>query len=721
MKNLSKFISLLYLPKIQSTIFVLFLGFAVVFSAFVYMMFSDVDLYRHHPRLIVSALYFDIVCVLTVMFLGIRQLTKLYMRRKGNSSRLTLKLISIFSLLSIIPSAIMCVFSALFFHNGLDSWFNERNQVVLRESINISSSYLDIYKKHAMKDCALISKSIEYYFEKNNSFLDDNNNEINRVLDTICKVRDVNAAIIIDSNLHIIAHTKYSTSLYFFNFYYTDVFNLKKERQHVKILTTNQKNAIYAVSHFVCKSGDMILLIEKKVDANIFNYVNNAQSAYGDYQKMHSERSFIEISFLLIFLLVGILLLILSIAIAVVYSWKIVRPVSNLVDVAEKITKGNLSARAQESKTYDEIRLLSHTFNHMVETMQSQQKDLIQVNKELDEKAKFATSVLSGVSSGVIGIDNNHIYTWNEAAEKLLGRKLVFGENIENVIPSITELLNDNTNTVVEKEIQYKRGNNILMFSLKLACISLKNEHRAVVTFTDLTDILLAQRKAAWSEVARRVAHEIKNPLTPIQLSAERIKRKYLKQISEESDTFVNLTDVIVKQVGDIKRLLDEFNFFARLPEPKLVSCNFFDICSQAVFLMQNVADDVIIHFDNVDKVCKINADERLLHQSIVNLIQNAINALGTVQRDGKAIWISLYKNDNRVILQVDDNGPGLPKEKMESLATPYFTLMPKGTGLGLAIVKKIIQDHQGELLFGESAHGGAKVILSLPKEVENG
>ena len=146
MKNLSKFISLLYLPKIQSTIFVLFLGFAVVFSAFVYMMFSDVDLYRHHPRLIVSALYFDIVCVLTVMFLGIRQLTKLYMRRKGNSSRLTLKLISIFSLLSIIPSAIMCVFSALFFHNGLDSWFNERNQVVLRESINISSSYLDIYK-----------------------------------------------------------------------------------------------------------------------------------------------------------------------------------------------------------------------------------------------------------------------------------------------------------------------------------------------------------------------------------------------------------------------------------------------------------------------------------------------------------------------------------------------------------------------------------------------
>lgn len=718
-----KISELLRSVKIQNVVFVIFLGFTIAFSGFVYLLFSNVEMYRNHSRVIVSALYLNIACVLVVILLGVNQLMRLFSKRSRGSSRLTLKLISVFSIVSVVPSAIMCIFSALFFHNGLDSWFHARNQTVLHESINVANSYLEEHKKHAMNDCTVMAKSIEYYIDKIDNFSPDREQQLvtlGHVLDEICRIRDVSSAIVMDSALRVIAHSRYSVFLHFLNFYYSDVENLKRTNPRTKILSVSENNAISAVSYFSVNGEDMYLLIEKKVDPHVFGYVKNAQRAYQDYLEMYNERGSLEIAFVFIFLIVGILMLVLSITVAVTYSWKIVKPVSNLIDVAGKIIHGNLSARAKENKTYKEIQLLSTTFNHMVETMQKQQKDLIKVNHELDEKAKFATGVLAGVSSGVIGTDNGCVYVWNAAAEELLGRRITLGERIENIIPEVSALLKEYSDAILEKEIHYRRGNTILIFSLKLAHISLENERRAVVTFTNLTDVLLAQRKAAWSEVARRVAHEIKNPLTPIQLSAERIKRKYSKQITEDLDTFTALTEVIVKQVGDIKRLLDEFNFFARLPEPKLISCNLYEICSQAIFLMQNAAGNVTIRFDDADKECKISADERLLHQSVMNLIQNAINALATVRKDGKSIWISLYKTEGKAVLQIEDNGPGLPKEKMKSLATPYFTLMPKGTGLGLAIVKKIIGDHNGELIFGESAHGGAKVTLSLPIEVKD-
>lgn len=721
MTGFRKLFELLKESKTQNFLFVVFLSFAVIFSVFVYILFSDVDMYRKHPRMIVSALYLDVACVLCVILLGVNQLMRLFSKRQRGSSMLTLKLISIFSVLSVVPSAMMCIFSAIFFHNGLDSWFNERNQVVLKESINIANSYLEEHKKKAIHDCSVITKSIEYYIDNIDKFPGNKRQqfvEIGHILDEICRIREVNAAIVMDSILRVVAHSRYSTALHFLNFYYSEVQNLKKAPHRTKIIETADNDTIAAMSYFSAHGENMYLLIEKKVDPHIFIYAQHAQRSYQDYLQMYHERGSLEIAFVFIFLIVGILMLVSSISIAVVFSWRIVNPVSNLIDVAEKIINGNLSARVQGSKTYKEIQLLSSTFNHMVETMQTQQKDLIKVNQELDEKVKFATSVLAGVSSGVIGTDNGYVYVWNSAAEELLGRNIIFGEHIADILPDVEEMLSQNSDTILKKDIQYKKGNQVSVFSLKVAHILLKNEHRAVVTFTDLTDVLVAQRKAAWTEVARRVAHEIKNPLTPIQLSAERIRRKYLRQIVDDPDTFSALTDVIVKQVGDIKRLLDEFNFFARLPEPKLMACNLYEICSQAIFLMQNVADNVTIHFDDADRGCKINADERLLHQSIVNLIQNAINALSTVQKSDKGIWVSLSRKEGKAILQIEDNGPGLPKEKMESLATPYFTLMPKGTGLGLAIVKKIICDHNGELRFGESEHGGAKVTLSIPIEV---
>jgi two-component system nitrogen regulation sensor histidine kinase NtrY len=607
----------------------------------------------------------------------------------------------------------------------VESWFNKRNQTVLQESLGVAESYLTEHKKNAICDCIAISKTLEYHFERMSNNFEDNpislSKNIGFLLDDLCGLKSVDAAILLDSYLNVIAHSKYSVSLHFLNVDYKKLKEMENLNEKGLILDTNDENdskSIIAASCFKNSDEYMYLIIEKSINSDILSQARNTKIAHDEYFNLLKDRSSLEIAFIFMFLVMGILLLIASIAVAIIYSWRIVKPVSNLIDVSEDIISGNMDARADEDGSYEEIRLLSKTFNQMMEQISNQREDLVKINKKLDERMKFTGSVLAGVSSGVIGIDNNTIFIWNTAAEKLLGTSISSGERIGNVFPEIEGLLQliNREVTSIQKEIQFQKDNNILLFSVKIENIASHNNGRFVVTFNDLTDMVMAQRKAAWSDVARRVAHEIKNPLTPIQLSAERIRRKYLPQITVDANIFSELVNVIIRQVGDIKRLIDEFNFFARLPEPNLKECDLYDICGQAVFLMQNAADDVEVIFstDKQNK-SKIKADERLLHQSIVNLIQNAINALSTANKTDKKVWVSVKQTPPNMIVSVEDNGPGLPKGKTESLATPYFTLMPKGTGLGLAIVKKIVQDHRGELTFGESVHGGAKVTMLIP------
>jgi two-component system nitrogen regulation sensor histidine kinase NtrY len=594
----------------------------------------------------------------------------------------------------------------------------------LQESLNVAESYLAEHKRHALSDCVAISKTLEYHVERMSDDWESNRELFSKnassLLDDLCELKGVDSAILLDSHLGVIAHSKYSVSLHFLNISYKKIKEVETlDNKWSLIETSESEKNVTAMSCFRNTDRYMYLIIRKNVNSNTLAQAENARIAYDEYFQLQENRSSLEIAFIFIFLTVGILLLVASIIVAIVYSWKIVSPISNLIDVSENIIDGNMKARAKEDGSYEEIELLSKTFNQMIEQISNQREDLIKINKKLDERIKFTDSVLGGVSSGVIGVDNNAIYTWNISAEKLLDEKIVYGEHIGNVFPEIMETLKSMKSSSVQKEIQFRKGNDILLLSLKIESLTLQGDNRFVITFNDLTDVVIAQRKAAWSEVARRVAHEIKNPLTPIQLSAERIRRKYLSQITVDPEVFSELVDVIVRQVGDIKRLIDEFNFFARLPEPNFRECDLCEICRQATFLMQNVSNGAEIIFSSNENTCKIKADERLLHQSIVNLIQNSINILSTVDGADKRVLVSVKSAPDHVEILIEDTGPGFPKEKIKSLATPYFTLMPKGTGLGLAIVKKIVQDHRGQLSFGESAFGGAKVTMLFPSLVE--
>jgi two-component system nitrogen regulation sensor histidine kinase NtrY len=627
----------------------------------------------------------------------------------------------------------MCVFSALFFHSGIESWFNKRNQTVLQESLKVAESYLAEHKQNALWNCIAISRTLEYHLESMYVDLGNDGEPLPKnicfFLDDLCLLKGVDSAILLDSHLNVVAHSKYSVSLYFLNINYKQIRETETSERNALILEAEpleNSKSIIAASCFRCSGEYMYLIVEKSIDSNTLSQAQNARVAYDEYFGLLKKRNSLEIAFIVTFLIVGILLLIASIAVAIIYSWRIVKPVSNLVDVSEEIIDGNMEARAENDSSYEEIQLLMKTFNQMIEQVNNHRKDLIQINQELQERIKFTNSVLAGVSSGVIGIDNNCVYIWNIAAEKLLDGKIIFGEHIGNIFPEIIELLRSmkEKNPSIQKEVQIKKDNNVLLFSIKIENLTFQNDNRFVITFNDLTDMIMAQKKAAWTEVARRVAHEIKNPLTPIQLAAERIKHKYQPQIIADTEIFLELINVIVRQVGDIKRLIDEFSLFARLPEPNFKKCNLCDVCKQVIFFMQNSGADVeIIFSSNNEDILFANVDERLLHQSMANLIQNAINALSSLVKTDKKIWVSLEKTAEYIKIIVEDNGVGFPKEKMAALATPYFTLTPKGTGLGLAIVKKIVQDHRGELFFENSIFGGAKVIIALPLsiEVENG
>lgn len=714
-------------PKVRNLLIYLFFALSV-FSCFsTYLLFSNITSFGYNIKQVIVSLYFDIAFILVLLLLGSQKIIEIWSDRHRKGSRLTFRLISIFSLVSIVPSVMMCVFSAVFFHSGIESWLNDRNSTVLQESLNVADSYFIEHKRNALQDCAVMSKTVEYQIEKMGSIISYDyskfSKEIGFLLDDLCGLKSVSACILLDSSLNVIGHSKYSVNLHFLSIHYEDIKKVEMSEKKCLILnnqTDENTKSIFAISCF--KNGDdyMYVIIEKRPDSNILAHAKHTKTAFAEYYQLLEERGSLEIAFILIFFIVGILLLMSSIFIAIVYSWRIVKPISNLIDVSEEIIGGRLDSRAQEDSTYEEIALLSKTFNQMVDIAHSQKEDLEKINKQMDEKIHFISGVLSGVSSGVIGIENNAIYIWNTAAEKLLGKSINFGEHIANTIPGIENILLNHMDDNAEKEIQYQKEKSIFIFSIKIENISSSEYNRYVITFDDLTNMIVAQRKAAWSGAARRVAHEIKNPLTPIQLAAERISRKYLKQITNDSTTFTDLINVIIRQVGNIKRLIDEFNFFARLPEPILKKSNPLEICKQAVLLMQNSESRINIVFSSTANKCMANVDERLLHQCIVNLIQNAINALETIDAEPKYVWVDLRSEETSALIEISDNGPGLPDKDMELLATPYFSLMPKGTGLGLSIVKKIVDDHGGELLFSKRQdNGGAKVTISIPLSAE--
>jgi len=484
--------------------------------------------------------------------------------------------------------------------------------------------------------------------------------------------------------------------------------------------------AYYLMQLFV---GEPYFLVTgHAVDLRVADYVNSIDQAGLFYSQIEQ---LIQRAQLLIFIICGaiaLLMLLAAVWLAVLFASRLTEPIGGLMQAAERMRGGDLTVRVEEGPPNDELGQLARSFNRMASQIEQQRGELIDANRELDTRRRLTDAVLAGVSAGVLSVDASGVITrTNRSALELLslpGDGVVERPLIE-VMPELAPLVaqaSERPDRAVQGEVGILQHG---MRRLLLVRISAASDTGAVVTFDDVTDLMSAQRMAAWGDVARRIAHEIKNPLTPIQLSAERLKRRYLKQIKEDPETFSICTDTIIRQVGDIGRMVDEFSSFARMPRPTVKPEDAKELCQQALFLQRSGNADIRYVSTLPDRPVPLICDRRQVSQVLTNILKNAAEAIegrdaapGEVLPPGK-ITLTLRDAGDTVSIVVDDNGKGLPKEGRERLTEPYMTTRSKGTGLGLAIVKKIMEDHGGYLALDDHEGGGARISLVFRRDAK--
>ena len=677
-----------------------------------YAALSGTPPFGPDPRSVLVLLLVDLVLLLSIGAIILRRLVHLWVaRRRGSAgSRLHTRIVALFSILAVAPAIIVAVFSALFFNLGVQAWFSERVKTALEASVQVAEAYLDEHRKLIVADAQAMAIDVS----RQGSLLARNPSQFNDFISFQAGVRSIPEAIVFDGGGRILGRSRLSYALEFDGLPSRALERARKGE--VVVLGGSNDDRVRALMR-LDGLGDIFLYVGRFIDANVLAHVERNRVAVAEYQRLEGERTEIEITFAMIFILVAVLLLMVAVWAGLFFANRLVRPISELVGAVEQVRAGDLSVRVDEGPADDEISTLSRAFNRMTNQLESQRSELIDANTQLDARRQFTEAVLSGVSAGVLGLDpEGRINLPNRSATELLSAESdeLIGEDLAIAVPEMAPLLqsaSEKPYRLVEGQITVRRGDHPRRLLVRVTAEESRGELRGyVVTFDDISELETAQRHAAWADVARRIAHEIKNPLTPIQLSAERLKRKYMDEIKSDPDVFAQCTDTIIRQVDDIKRMVDEFSNFARMPAPEFDDEDLATVVRQAQFL-QRVAHPFITYETEVPaQTVSVHCDRRQIGQAVTNLLQNAADALEG-QKDAQ-IRLRVYKNDAEVVIAVEDNGCGLPSEIRGRLAEPYVTTRAKGTGLGLAIVKKIMEDHGGRLKLENRPEGGARASL---------
>ena len=665
----------------------------------------------------------DLVLLLALAALVAKRLVEVWAeRRRGLAgSRLQVRLVGLFSLIAVLPTIIVAVFSYLFFSFGIESWFSDKVRTAISESVAVADAYVKEHQQAIRADALAMAADLD----RSASSLQLNPQYLAPVLTAQAAMRSLTEAAILDKNGTMLARTGLVFALGF-----EDISKdaLRRAQQgEVVIMTDDREERVRALVR-LNELSDLYLYVGRFIETRVLAHREQTHLAAAQYERLEGQRSGFQITFAVIYILVAMLFLAAAILIGVHFAAQLADPISRLVGAAERVRAGDLSARVPEGDKDDELVSLSRAFNRMTYQIQSQQRELIEANRQLDERRRFTETVLTGVSAGVIGLDRGgRIHLPNRSASALLGvdLDLSVGEDLADIAPEMAGLLEQvalRPDRLAQGQVQIAGSNGTRTLHVRIAA-----EHDAseisgfVVTFDDITELLSAQRKAAWADIARRIAHEIKNPLTPIQLSAERLRRKYLKDIKKDPETFRICTDTIVRHVEDIGRMVDEFSAFARMPAPVLKPEDLATIVEQTVFLERTAHPKISIETRFAARPVPLRCDARLIGQALINIVKNAIESIdGRIAESGAnppGQIVVTVEAGAQVAITVEDNGKGLPQQGRERLTEPYVTTRAKGTGLGLAIVKKIMEDHGGELVLSDREQGGARVRLVFALE----
>jgi two-component system, NtrC family, nitrogen regulation sensor histidine kinase NtrY len=682
-----------------------------------------------NPPVVTTALTINSLLAAMVAFLIGREIWIIWQsRRKGRAAaRLHVRIISLFALVAAIPAVLVAIIASITLNVGLDRWFEMRTKQIVGSSVNIARAYMDESRRTLTGNAISMAFELDRARQIYNLDLPGFEN----LVTLQAKGRGFVSAQLLHRDGTLIAKADIPGKV-----------EVPPAREEFFVAadtgdpvaippgSTNFIGAMFKLREIPNAYLYTIMPLRPEVIAQLRLMEENT-AKYADLEK---NRVPVQLAFAVLYIGVCLIVLLAAIWMGISVADRVVAPIRRLITAADAVSMGNLNVRVGTQHTEGDLKNLSDTFNVMIGELRSQRDEILQAKDDIDQRARFTEAVLSGVSAAVIGVSNDgQITIANKAAEPHLGSGEFAGRELEEVAPELAgvfERARAAGRHEYREQLTLWRGGSERTLNVQVTLEREEDQpesegHAFVITIDDITDLVAAQRSTAWSDVARRIAHEIKNPLTPIQLSAERIRRRYGKYITEDREVFDQCTDTIIRQVGDIGRMVDEFSSFARMPKPVMEPTNLADTLSEAVFLQKVGSPDIEFVTQFGDEPLYGYFDTRLMSQAFINILKNATEAIESKDNNSGEpgrIEVRASRQNNHYVIDIIDNGKGLPKENRQRLLEPYMTTREKGTGLGLAIVRKVLEDHGGtiELLdapqVAQGGHG-AMMRLQLPAD----
>ena len=711
---------------------------AIFLGSFTYMILTGLTPLAPTRGLVIVLLVGNLGTVLVLLALiGWRVVRIIVARVSGAAgAKLHARLVSMFAVVAIMPAIIVAVFAAVTLNRGLDFWFSQRTQIIISNAQTVAEAYLDEHHHVLRGDVLAMATDLD----RAAPYLASNPERFQQLVATQAALRSLPAAYLINKQGRILAKVTASVAPDM-GLPDADEF-AQADKGEAALWTVQAHNQIRALVK-LDSMDDTYLYVGRFVDARVLEHLAQTRAAVDEYRSLEQRRITFQVTFALIYIAVALVTLLAAIWLGLWAANRIVDPISQLVEASEKVSGGDLGARVEPGETGDELDVLSNAFNRMTSQLESQRNELIDANHQADQRRQFTEAVLSGVSAGVIGFDREgQINHANRAAQRFFGMSEgeLVGHDISAAIPEMSQVVREaqaHSERRAQAQAAILREGQERTLNIRVTSeVTDSGVGGFVLTFDDITELVRAQRTSAWADVARRIAHEIKNPLTPIQLSAERLKRKYGKEILSDPEVFEQCTATIIRQVGDIGRMVDEFSSFARMPSAVIKPIEINEIVRQGVFLQRVAHPEIDYMLEMPAAQVMLDCDGRLVSQALTNILKNAAEAIrGAVEsenddgsHEGKIgrIRVALQEAPETVSIIVTDTGCGLPQTDRNRLTEPYMTTRTKGTGLGLAIVNKVMEDHGGSLTLedapaAEGWESGAQVTLVFPRAREEG
>jgi two-component system nitrogen regulation sensor histidine kinase NtrY len=636
-------------------------------------------------------------------------------RRRGRAgSRLHVQIVGLFAVIAAVPTVLVSVVASTTLDRGLDRFFSTRTRAMIEQSLTVANAYVSEHAESIRGD--LLAMAFDLGRAK--QIFDTDRDQFQKIISAQAAGRNLSAALLINSDGSTVdrAGATVDKKVVLPN---ADLLaEINETEPRVALLPEDNHVAAIVKLHGY---DNVYLYAARILDPRVVAQLRSTQDSVGEFANLEARRLGIQIAFGMMFAVIALIVLLSSAWIGLDFANRLVAPIRRLIGAANVVSTGNLNIRVPVRRSEGDLARLGETFNKMTQELRTQHEDIIRARDLIDSRRRFTEAVLAGASAGVIGVNaDGAISILNRSAERLIGRSEgeVLAKPLGQIAPELADIFNAarlGNQRLVQKQIAVSRDGQERNYSVRVTSEqATEAEHGYVITIDDITELVSAQRSSAWADIARRIAHEIKNPLTPIQLSAERLRRKYGKSISDDPAVFEQCTETIVRQVDDIKRMVDEFSRFARMPKAVLADEDLADTVRQVVFLLRVAHPDIDFDVSLEAETMPARFDRRLISQALTNIIKNATEAIAAVapaELGRGRIVVRAEREGKNVVIDVIDNGIGLPKENRSRLLEPYVTTREKGTGLGLAIVGRILEEHGGRLELRDASenHPGAR------------